>query len=127
MNLEIQKWLYDILQSIESINEFVGDVRMFESYESDKKLRRAVEREIMIIGEAIHRIIHIDPTVKITHIKQIIAVRNRIVHAYDSVDNAMIWNIIVNHLPVLKSEIEQIKSPKDLYMDNPMQTKCSTG
>ncbi|MDR0230724.1 MAG: hypothetical protein LBI82_01205 [Dysgonamonadaceae bacterium] len=48
MNLEIQKWLYDILVSIQSVNEFVSDVRIFETYESDKKTRRSVEREIMV-------------------------------------------------------------------------------
>jgi uncharacterized protein with HEPN domain len=108
MDLEIQKWLYDILVSINSVNEFVGDVRIFEAYESDKKTRRSVEREIMIIGEAVNRITSADPTIEITNAKQIIATRNRVVHAYDAVDNAMIWNIVINHLPNLKSEIEQL-------------------
>ena len=43
MNLEVQKWLYDILVSINSVNEFVGDVRIFEVYESDKKTRRSLK------------------------------------------------------------------------------------
>jgi uncharacterized protein with HEPN domain len=61
MNLEVQKWLYDILASIQSVNEFVGEVQIFEMYESDKKTRRSVEREIMIIGEAINRIKNAEP------------------------------------------------------------------
>jgi len=108
MRLEVQKWLYDILISIESINEFVGDIRMFEAYEADKKTRRSVEREIMIIGEAINRIRNIDPDINITHIQQIVATRNRVAHAYDAVNNAMIWGIVINHLPNLKMEIEAI-------------------
>ena len=110
MNLEVQKWLYDILVSIQSVNEFVGDVRVFEAYESDKKTRRSVEREIMIIGEAINRINNAEPTIEITHARQIIATRNRVAHAYDAVDNAMIWNIVINHLPSLKSEVEKLLS-----------------
>ena len=113
MNLEVQKWLYDILLSIQSINEFVGEVRMFEAYESDKKLRRAVEREIIIIGEAVNRIKNVAPDIKITHAHQIIATRNRVTHAYDAVDNAMIWNIVINHLPNLKSEVEKLLSATD--------------
>ena len=110
MNLEIQKWLYDILLSVQSINEFIGDVRMFEIYESDKKLRRAVEREITIIGEAVNRIKNTDPNIVITNAQQIIATRNRIAHAYDAVNNAMIWSIVINHLPNLKIEVEKILS-----------------
>ena len=108
MNLEVQKWLYDILVSIQSINEFVGDVRVFETYESDKKTRRSVEREIMIIGEAVNRIKSIESNIQITHIQQIIAVRNRVAHAYDAVNNAMIWGIVINHLPNLKIEVENL-------------------
>jgi len=108
MNLEVQKWLYDIFISIQSVNEFIGDVRMFEAYESDKKTRRSVEREIMIIGEAVNRIKNADPTIEITNAQQIIATRNRVAHAYDAVDNAMIWNIVINHLPNLKLEVEKL-------------------
>ena len=108
MNLETQKWLYDILTSIQSIYEFVGDIQMFELYESDKKSRRAVEREITIIGEAINRVRSTEPNLEITHARQIVATRNRVAHAYDAVDNAMIWNIVINHLPKLKSEIENL-------------------
>ena len=109
MNLEVQKWLYDILISIQSINDFVGNIRMFEAYEADKKTRRSVEREIMIIGgEAISRIRNIEPNIKITHIQQIVATRNRVAHAYDAVNDAMIWGIVINHLPNLKSEVEKL-------------------
>jgi len=110
MNLEVKKWLYDILVSIQSVNEFVGDIRVFEAYESDKKTRRSVEREIMIIGEAVNRIKNAEPSIEIAHARQIIATRNRVAHAYDAVDNAMIWNIVINHLPNLKSEVEKLLS-----------------
>lgn len=56
MNDEVKKWLQDILDSIHSIEDYVGTPKIFEEYEKDKKLRRAVEREIEIIGEAVNRI-----------------------------------------------------------------------
>jgi len=108
MNLDVQKWLYDILVSIQSINDFVGENRVFEIYESDKKTRRSVEREIMIIGEAINRIRSAEPNIEIAHIHQIVATRNRVAHAYDAVNNAMIWGIVINHLPNLKTEVEKL-------------------
>lgn len=48
----IQKYLYDIQQSILSIEECLGEKRDFIAYEQNKLLRRAVERELEIIGEA---------------------------------------------------------------------------
>ncbi|MCL2028309.1 MAG: DUF86 domain-containing protein [Bacteroidales bacterium] len=110
MSLDIQKWFYDILTSIQSINDFVGDNRVFEVYESDKKTRRSVEREITIIGEAVNRIKRVDPNLEIINAQQIIATRNRVTHAYDAVNNAIIWGIVINHLPNLKSEIEKLLS-----------------
>jgi len=108
MSDEIKKWLFDILESIHSIDEYVGEVRMFENYEKDKKLRRAVEREIEIIGEAVNRIQKENLSIEIAHARQIIATRNRVAHAYDAVNNAIIWGIVINHLPKLQSEVNQL-------------------
>lgn len=52
MELEIKKYLFDIHESIDSIETYLGDKRDFKAYLADKMLRRAVEREFEIIGEA---------------------------------------------------------------------------
>jgi len=39
------------------------------------------------------------------NITQIIGLRNRIIHAYDSIDDTVIWAIIIKHLPSLKKEV----------------------
>jgi hypothetical protein len=44
MQLEIQKYLFDIKESIDSINEFIGDKRDFNAYKSNKLLKRGIER-----------------------------------------------------------------------------------
>ena len=99
MNDETRKWLFDIIASIDSIDNYIGNRKIFEEYEKNKILRRAVEREIQIIGEAVSRILRFDPDVKINNAFQIMATRNRIVHAYDAVNNSIIWGMVVNHLP----------------------------
>jgi uncharacterized protein with HEPN domain len=71
-------------------------------------LRRAVEREFEIIGEAMNRIEKIDSTINISSKKQIINLRNRVIHGYDKIDNDIIWGTIVRHLPNLKQEIEDL-------------------
>ena len=106
MKLEIRKFLYDIKESIESIENFLGEKRDFNIYMADKMLRRAIEREFEIIGEAMNRIEKIDSTIDISSKKQIINMRNRVIHGYDKIDNEVIWGTIVRHLPKLKQEIE---------------------
>jgi len=108
MNDESKKWLLDILSSIDSINSFIGEKKIFQDYEKNKILRRAVEREIQIIGEAVVRIQKVDPDLILNNARQIIATRNRIVHAYDAVNNSIIWGIVVNHLPALRAEVEAL-------------------
>jgi uncharacterized protein with HEPN domain len=56
MEIEIKKFLYDIHESIDSIEKYLGNIKDFIIYMTEKMLRRAVEREFEIIGEAISRI-----------------------------------------------------------------------
>jgi uncharacterized protein with HEPN domain len=108
MQLEIKKYLFDIRESIESIEKYLGDKRDFNIYLADKMLRRAVEREFEIIGEAMSRIEKLDSSIKISSKRQIISMRNRVIHGYDKIDNEIVWGTIVRHLPVLKIEIENL-------------------
>lgn len=108
MSNEIRKYLFDIKLSIESIENFLGENRNFNEYLKNKMLRRAVEREFEIIGEAMNRLNRIDRTVKITSKSQIISMRNRVIHGYDKIDDEIIWGTIVKHLPSLKSEINNL-------------------
>jgi uncharacterized protein with HEPN domain len=108
MQLEIKKYLFDIRESIESIEKYLGDKRDFSIYLADKMLRRAVEREFEIIGEAMSRIEKLDASIEISSKRQIISMRNRVIHGYDKIDNEIVWGTIVRHLPTLKIEIENL-------------------
>ena len=101
----IKKYLFDIHESIDSIEKYLGGKRDFKVYMADKMLRRAVEREFEIIGEAMGRIEKLDSSLEISSKKQIISMRNRVIHGYDKIDNEIIWGTIVRHLPTLKKEI----------------------
>jgi uncharacterized protein with HEPN domain len=57
MKPEVKTWLFDILQSIEEIEAYFHDTsKIFKEFENDIKTRRAVERNLEIIGEAVNRI-----------------------------------------------------------------------
>lgn len=108
MKREVKKCLFDIKVSIDSIFEYLGGNRDFFEYQKNKLLRRGVEREIEIIGEAMSRILKIDPNFNITNARQIVDTRNWVIHGYDKVDDVVVWGIISNHLPNLKKEIEDL-------------------
>jgi len=108
MDNEIKKYLFDIQESIDSIQKYLGDKRDFKVYMADKMLRRAIEREFEIIEEAMSRIEKLDSTIEISSKRQIISMRNRVIHGYDKIDNEIIWGTIVRHLPTLKLEIDNL-------------------
>ena len=108
MLLEEEKLLTDILSSVISINDYIQSNRTFDYFYQHKVIRRAVERELEIIGEAVRNLQKINSRLTLQHTNQIIAVRNRIAHAYDGIDYITIWSIVINHLPNLKIEIESL-------------------
>lgn len=109
MDNSIKTWLYDILNSINEIESyFVETPKRFEIYQNDLKTKRAIERNIEIIGEAMSRILKENNSIEISNSRKIVDVRNRIIHGYDSVSDDVIWGIVIKNLPVLKTEVSQL-------------------
>ena len=71
MEIEVKKFLQDIFESINSIESFLGDTREFKIYMGNMMLRRAVERDFEIMGEAMSRIDKINPEITISSKRQI--------------------------------------------------------
>ncbi|MBS7156479.1 MAG: DUF86 domain-containing protein [Butyricimonas faecalis] len=98
-----KKHLQDILNAIDDIETFFdGQPKLFEEFCRDIRLQRAIERCIEIIGEAMNRILKENKDLAITN------ARNYIIHGYDSLSVDILWSIVVNHLPHLKSEVEKL-------------------
>ncbi|MCP4460058.1 MAG: DUF86 domain-containing protein [Cytophagales bacterium] len=78
------------------------------------KLKRAIERELEIIGEAINRIIKKEPSMidRIEDAQNIVGLRNQVIHAYDNVSDENIWAIVINHLPQLKKDVSGLLKDK---------------
>jgi uncharacterized protein with HEPN domain len=108
MKPEILTWLEDIDRSIEEINEFLPKKRDFFLFEKDLKTRKAVERNLEIIGEALNRILKLDPSISITDSRKIVDTRNRIIHGYDTVIADILWLIISKPLPILHKEVKKL-------------------
>ena len=106
MDETIRTWLFDVLNAIrETESFFEGQPKLFDSYRNDIRTKRAVERNLEIMGEAVNRILKVDPEFSLSNARLIVATRNRIIHGYDAVSDELIWSIVINHLPKSKVEI----------------------
>jgi uncharacterized protein with HEPN domain len=107
MDNDIKTWLYDILQSINEIDSYYENrPKIFNEYLTDIKTKRAIERNLEIIGEAVNRILKKDKNFELVNAQNIIGTRNRIIHGYDKISDNLIWSIVINHLPQLKEEVK---------------------
>ncbi|WP_026776204.1 DUF86 domain-containing protein [Polaribacter sp. Hel_I_88] len=109
MDERILKWLYDIKLAMQEIELYFEKVdKNFLEYQKNTMLKRAVERDLEIIGEAVNRILKRDETFidKITNAKAIIGLRNQVIHSYDNISDENIWSILINHLPKLMKDID---------------------
>ncbi|RUA27302.1 MAG: hypothetical protein DSY76_05380 [Bacteroidetes bacterium] len=111
MTERAKKYLFDILFSIEAIEEFLKGYD-FLKYQTDLKTKSAVERQLGIIGEAVNKFSKEELNHQLINSREIVNFRNRIIHAYDSVDDSIVWAIQTNHLPVLKNEVKQLLNIK---------------
>ena len=111
MDNRINAWLFDIQKAISEIEDFLKDrPKDFLKYRENTLLKRAIERELEIIGEALNRILKAEPKLegKISDARNIIGLRNQVIHAYDNISDETIWSIIIKHIPVLKTEIDSL-------------------
>jgi uncharacterized protein with HEPN domain len=110
------KYLVDIQLVIDELKTFFPDEKKFEDFNNKIVIKRAVERIYEIIGEAIRNYKNLNPPFEITNAKEIIGLRNIIAHAYDSVDYPKLWGILINKIPQLKLEVDQLVEKYDIHL-----------
>ena len=84
----------------------------FNDFDQNKLVKRGVERELEIIGEAVNRILKIDAKIQISNARKIVNLRNWVIHSYDNVDSILIWVIIQKDIPVLQLEVQNLLKMK---------------
>ena len=81
MRPEAKKFLYDMQQACLALTDFIAE-KTLDDYLQSELLRSAVERKLMIIGEALNRVLRLEPDLEsqIPDARQIIDFRNILVH-----------------------------------------------
>jgi uncharacterized protein with HEPN domain len=103
-----KKYLSDISNSIALIENFTGQINSFQEYQKDLKTKSAVERHLGIIGEAVNQFLRANNSNTLENASKIISLRNRLSHAYDGIDDAIIWTIVKRHISSLKAEVDAL-------------------
>lgn len=79
-----------------------------DDYLKSELLRSAVERKLMIVGEALNQVIRFEPDLEtqIPDARQIIDFRNILVHGYYAIEHETVWGVLQKDLPVLTKQID---------------------
>jgi uncharacterized protein with HEPN domain len=106
---EIAKYLNDIYQACLLLEAFTQG-KTFNDYQADPQLRSAVERQFIVIGEALMQAERKEPALgqSISDLRKIIAFRNLLVHGYATIQNATVWGVVENDLAILKRQTEDL-------------------
>lgn len=106
MENKILKYLLDINEAIKRIEVYFLNCEEFKEYELNPMSQDATERNLEIIGEAMNKILAIEPEIKISDSRKIVNTRNKLIHGYDSIDNAEVYVMVKKYVPILKLEIQ---------------------
>ena len=107
MTTEGRKRLHDIRLAAEALDRFTHG-KTVETLKDDEILLAAIERKLEIIGEAFVQLRNEDPALaeKFPELRQIIGMRNRLVHGYDQLDADVLWDATISHVPKLLKQVE---------------------
>ena len=106
---DLRMFMYDVLEACRAIED-VSRGHTLETYRATRHLRSSIEREFITIGEALRRAGHVEPGIEdlIPQTPQIIAFRNNLVHRYEVVDDAVVWQIVIEHVASLRLNAQRV-------------------
>ena len=109
MEVEIEVWLTDIVIAASQILEFTdGGSIQYEAFTKNLMLKKAVERNLEIIGEAANRISKKNPAFAPVNSRKMTDLRNRIIHSYEVISDETIYVIVKKHIEPLIAEVAAI-------------------
>jgi uncharacterized protein with HEPN domain len=109
MQPESRKLVWDAAQAADEIADFVKG-KTFDDYVAERMLSAAVERKLMVLGEALAQLARRDAAAAeaIPEVRQIVAFRNILVHGYAVIDDRIVWGIVEGHLAKLRATLSEM-------------------
>ena len=114
MRRDIKAFLIDVVEATDAILEAVNGIKL-DVYCNSRLIRSSVEREFIIIGEALTNLSRLnnDLFTRIQNAQRIISFRNKLTHEYVKVDNTLIWGVIQSYLQPLRSACVALAAESD--------------
>jgi uncharacterized protein with HEPN domain len=105
----MQQRLHDVLESCAAISGYIAG-QDFDDYMQNDLVRDGVERRLEVIGEALNRARQLDPGIadRIPELQDVVGLRNRLAHGYESIDDRIIWDVVHDRLPALEIQVAVI-------------------
>jgi uncharacterized protein with HEPN domain len=112
MHPDVAKFLLDIDQACALLEDFTRG-KSFSDYQADVMLRSAVERQFIIVGEALMQASKLEPMLgqSIPALRQIVGFRNVLVHGYAVVQHLTVWGVIQNEVTPLRHQVRFLLPP----------------
>jgi len=108
LSIKDKSYLWDICEACKDIIQFTSNIN-FSEFNSNKMIRYAVERQILVVGEAAN---HLSDAFRMENSSipwsKIIGMRNIIAHEYGEILVERIWLTAKNNIPNLLNSIEQL-------------------
>ena len=105
MRRNVAAYLADVVEACDAIEATLRGVDL-AAYQNQRATRSAVEREFMIIGEAVGSLSRSNPDLAtgVSHARLIVGFRNQLAHDYISIDDETVLAIAENDVPILRGE-----------------------
>lgn len=109
MQPKVRTFLYDIQQACQALDAFT-EGKTLSDYQHNELLRAGVERKLMIVGEAVCQVLRLTPEIEssIPNSREIVGLRNVLVHGYFAVQDETIWGIVKNDIPSLAKSVASL-------------------
>lgn len=106
MPSRLPKHLFDALTAVRLARRFAAGLS-FDGFESNVLVRSAIERQLEILGEACQRMVQTDAAIRqrMPEVGFAIGLRNKIIHGYDRLENAVVFDTLMHDLPVIEESL----------------------
>lgn len=110
MRPEAMKYLWDAAQAASAVLRFAGD-KTLADYEADELLLSAIERQLIILGEALGRFRQLEPELagRVPDLNRAVGMRNVLVHAYTQTNHLLVWGLVDGPLPKLMADLDALR------------------
>jgi len=107
MQRSLAKYLQDMVLALQAVEEYISG-KDYQDYVHHRQLRSSVEREFLIVGEAMAKIIHRFPETKsrLEHARRVANFRHLLVHEYSNINDLLVWDIAQRSAPILLLQVQ---------------------